>query len=114
MTQVVGVFAERKRSLIAQRTRDALAAKKANRERLGRASARPTDVRTQAPAMREAGATYEAITDAMLADGIPTPIGGPRWTAPTAAARSRRLSWTRRRYSACRLHSISTYVELAA
>jgi len=63
------------RRLISQRTRDALAAKRARGERLGAEPALPWEVTRRIIAERADGLTFQAIADGLMADGIPTARG---------------------------------------
>ena len=81
---VCGVFSavsEWERDTIAARTRDSLAARRAQ----GRAISRPAvednpELTQRIRSMREAGSTYQAIADALNDEGIPTLRGAPGWT----------------------------------
>lgn len=64
------------RDTISQRTKAALAAKKARGERLGRPQGLPDDVVLRVIREREAGRTLQAIADGLKADGIATAQGG--------------------------------------
>jgi DNA invertase Pin-like site-specific DNA recombinase len=79
MVNVLAAFAEYERRLIAQRTRSALAAKKAQGARLGRPVGLPEPVRQRIVRARAAGATLTAIADRLTADGVQTAQGGARW-----------------------------------
>jgi len=80
------------RRLISQRTRDALAAKRARGERLGAASRLPFEVTRRIAAERDQGRTFQAIANGLKADeilileasphGIP-PLSRPSWRAIT-------------------------------
>ena len=74
------------RRLISQRTRDALAAKRARGERLGAAPALPVEVTRRIVAERAAGSTFQGIADALMADGIPTARGKAKWYPATIKA----------------------------
>ena len=74
------------RRLISQRTRDALAAKRARGERLGAAPALPPDVSRRVIAERREGRTFQAIADGLMADNIPTARGKSRWYPATISA----------------------------
>ncbi len=75
--------AQYERRLISQRTRDALAAKRAAGVRLGRPSAVPRDVVERIVTERATGATLKAIADGLTSDGVPTARGGPSWSTGT-------------------------------
>lgn len=81
MTHVLAAFAEYERRLIGDRTRAALAAKKAQGFRLGRPVLLPDDVRARVLASRAGGASLRAIADELNADAVPTAQGGKRWYA---------------------------------
>ena len=74
------------RRLISQRTRDALAAKRARGERLGAAPALPMEVTRRIIDERANGLTFQAIADGLMADGIPTARGKTRWFPATIKA----------------------------
>ncbi len=71
-------FAQFERRLIGERTRDALAVKKAQGVRLGRPRTLPDQVVEDILAQRHEGATYVAITDDLNNRGVPTAQGGKR------------------------------------
>lgn len=75
-------LATRERKLIGERTRAALAAKKAQGHRLGRPIALPEDVRQRIATERRLGSTYRAIAARLTAEGVPTARGGS-WHAAT-------------------------------
>ena len=89
MASVLATFAQFERRLIGQRTRDALAVKRAQGVRLGR----PREISTVALARIEelyrAGYRVKQIADALNDERIPTPRGG-RWHSPGVA---RAIGW---------------------
>lgn len=80
MSQMLAVLGEFERGIIAQRTRDALAAAKAQGRPIGPPAVgdRP-ELATRIRGMRERGATLQAICDALNAEGVPTARGGSMW-----------------------------------
>jgi DNA invertase Pin-like site-specific DNA recombinase len=92
MVGVLAVFAQFERKLIAQRTRDALAVKKAEGVRLGRPTSLPVAVSKRLALLRGRGMTYAAIADVLNADGVPTGQGGARWYPATVRKVLSRLS----------------------
>jgi len=83
MANVLATFAQFERRLISQRTKDALAVKKAQGVRLGRPRQLPQDIIDRIRQQREQGATLSAIADALNCDRIATAQGGKRWYAST-------------------------------
>lgn len=79
MANVVISFAQYERRLIGQRTKDALAVKKAQGVKLGRSSTLPASVRRRISRDRANGLSYRAIADRLNAAGVPTGQGGKRW-----------------------------------
>ena len=86
MANVLATFAQFERRLIGQRTREALAAKRAAGVQLGRPTTMPRNVRARIVADREEGLTLAAIADGLNADRIPTAQGGSRWWPSTVRA----------------------------
>jgi hypothetical protein len=74
------------RADISQRTRDALAAKRARGERLDAAPALPMQITRRIIAERGNGRTFQAIAEGLMADGVPTARGKPGWYAATIYA----------------------------
>lgn len=74
------------RRLISQRTRDALAAKRARGVRLGRPSKTPEAVTRRVVDARARGMTLQAIADGLTADGVPTVRGAAVWRTSTVQA----------------------------
>lgn len=85
MANVLATFAQFERRLIGQRTRDALAVKKAAGVVLGRRQAMPEEVLLRILAERAAGRSTPAIAAGLNADGVPTVHGGRQWYASTIA-----------------------------
>lgn len=87
MVNVLATFAQFERRLIGQRTKEALAAKRAQGVRLGRPPALPAEVRDRIRADRaKPGSTLAAIAAQLNADGIPTAHGGRQWWPATVRA----------------------------
>jgi DNA invertase Pin-like site-specific DNA recombinase len=81
--QMMASVAELERKIIGQRTRDALAVKRAQGVRLGRPST--LDAKTVAKIVRwhEEGISLSGITRLLTFEKIPTAHGGARWHAST-------------------------------
>lgn len=71
--------AEYERNLVSERTRAALAVKRAQGVRLGRPPLVPDEVVARIVAERDAGATWQQIADSLMVDAVPTAQGGARW-----------------------------------
>jgi DNA invertase Pin-like site-specific DNA recombinase len=76
MAHVRATFAQYERRLISQRTREALAARRAAGIRLGRVRLVPPAVETRARELRASGLTQRAVGEALAAEGFPGPTGG--------------------------------------
>jgi DNA invertase Pin-like site-specific DNA recombinase len=85
LVNVLATFAQFERRLISQRTKEALAIKRAQGIQLGRRPAIPDDVVRRIKAERARGAALRAICDGLERDGIPTGQGGARWWPGTVA-----------------------------
>lgn len=85
MLQMRLMVAEQERLLISRRTRDALAAKRAQGVRLGRPSQLPEAVILRVLAERAAGVTLQAIADGLASDNVATAQGGSKWFPATVA-----------------------------
>lgn len=82
---MVSAMAEWERDLISQRTRDALAERKAAGVRLGNARMTPPDVVARIVTASAAGHSAARIARDLDADSVPTPNGGARWYPSTVA-----------------------------
>jgi DNA invertase Pin-like site-specific DNA recombinase len=82
MASVMAVFAQLERRMIGQRTRDALAAKKAAGVQLGRPVEIDPETELAIVELRRGGSTLEAITDQLNANRVPTARGG-QWAIRT-------------------------------
>jgi DNA invertase Pin-like site-specific DNA recombinase len=83
MATVVAAFAQYEHRLIGQRTKDALAARRAAGVVLGRPRTLDPAARERIIAERAAGRSLRAIADTFTAEGVPTAQGGARWYAST-------------------------------
>jgi DNA invertase Pin-like site-specific DNA recombinase len=86
MANVLASFAQYERRIIGQRTRDALAIKRAQGVRLGRPRTLAGDVRARIVAERQGGRSLRAIAAGLDVDGVATAQGGARWYASTVRA----------------------------
>lgn len=83
MASVLAAFAQFERRLISQRTKDGLAAKRAQGVRLGRPVELSEAVRLRLAKMRGEGMTYRAIASTLTAEGVPTARGSEVWYPST-------------------------------
>jgi DNA invertase Pin-like site-specific DNA recombinase len=83
MAAMLATFAQFERRLIGERTKAALAIKKAAGVRLGRPRLIPEDIVARIVAERSSGATLRAIADRLNRDGVPTSMGGRQWWVAT-------------------------------
>lgn len=74
------------RAVISEKTREALAAKKARGERIGGARFLADNVRQRIATMRVDGMTLQRIADTLQTEGVPTAKGGKRWYPSTIRA----------------------------
>lgn len=87
MAGVMATFAQYERRLIGQRTRDALAVKRAQGVRLGRPVALPANVRARVVRLRHRhGWSLTRIAARLNSEGVPTAQGGRTWHPSTVAA----------------------------
>jgi DNA invertase Pin-like site-specific DNA recombinase len=83
MASVLATFAQFERRLIGQRTKEALAVKRAQGVRLGRPPVLPDDVRLRIRRERKAELSLAKIADRLNADRVPTAHGGKKWWPET-------------------------------
>ena len=83
MANMLATFAQFERRLISQRTKDALAIKKAQGVKIGRPPVMARAVVSRMRRERAKGLSYRAIANGLNADEIPTAHGGRRWHAAT-------------------------------
>lgn len=83
MAHVLATFAQFERRVIGQRTKDALAVKRAEGVQLGRPRTMPPKVRRRIQRERTAGASFAAIAAKLNAEKVPTAHGGAAWHAST-------------------------------
>jgi DNA invertase Pin-like site-specific DNA recombinase len=83
VANVMASVAQWERQVIGQRTKDALAVKRAQGVRLGRPRVMPDKVVRRIVRLREGGATLRAIADTLNAEDVPTAHGGSQWHAAT-------------------------------
>ncbi len=86
MANVLATFAQFERRLISQRTKDALAVKKAQGVHLGRPQRLPRDVVERVVEERASGKTLAAIAAGLNDDRVDTAQGGQRWYPSTVLA----------------------------
>jgi DNA invertase Pin-like site-specific DNA recombinase len=86
MANVLATFAQFERRLIGQRTREALAAKRASGVRLGRPVTLPSSVSKRIASERKAGRSLAAIADMLNEEQVPTAQGGRQWWPSTVRA----------------------------
>jgi DNA invertase Pin-like site-specific DNA recombinase len=83
MVNVMGSAAQWERRIISQRTKDALAVKRAQGVRLGRPSMLPREVVERIVRERQGGASLSTIANGLTDEGVPTAHGGSRWWPAT-------------------------------
>ena len=83
VASVMVSVAQWERRAIGQRTKDALAAKRASGAKLGRPRQLPATVRKRIIRMRKNGQTLRGIAEVLNAQGVATAQGGASWHAST-------------------------------
>lgn len=86
VANVMATFAQFERRLIGERTKSALAVRRAQGVKLGRPRTMDDEIVERIRLEREAGASLRAIADGLTADEVPTAQGGARWHASTVRA----------------------------
>jgi DNA invertase Pin-like site-specific DNA recombinase len=86
MANVMGSAAQWERRLISQRTKDALAEKRAAGIKLGRPPKLPEAVVERIVAARNDGEGWSAIAQELNSENVPTAHGGTRWHPSTVRA----------------------------
>ena len=85
MANVMATFAQFERRLIGQRTREALAVKRADGVRLGRPPEITEEIAARIRTMRAEGATLRQIAATLTDAEVPTARGGTEWKPATIA-----------------------------
>jgi DNA invertase Pin-like site-specific DNA recombinase len=83
MANMLATFAQFERRLISQRTKEALAVKKASGVRLGRPPTMPPAVVRRIQRQRARGDSLRKIADDLNQSNVPTAQGGAQWYAAT-------------------------------
>jgi DNA invertase Pin-like site-specific DNA recombinase len=83
MAHVMSSFSEFERGVISQRTKDALAVKKAQGIRLGRPRRLSADLTARVVALKESGLSLAAIAQRLNEEAVPTAQGGKQWYRST-------------------------------
>jgi DNA invertase Pin-like site-specific DNA recombinase len=91
VANVIASVAQWEVRIIGQRTRDALAVKKAEGVRLGRPPTLPKKVESRIKRQRRAGKTLAAIAESLNREGVRTAQGGAQWYPATVRAVLQRL-----------------------
>jgi DNA invertase Pin-like site-specific DNA recombinase len=78
---IMAQVAEWERGIISERTKSAASVRREAGRKMGHDGVRDTNpaLAKRIKAMRDGGASYRAIADALNADGIPTVLGGTKW-----------------------------------
>jgi DNA invertase Pin-like site-specific DNA recombinase len=93
VANVMATFAQFERRMIGQRTKDALAVKKAEGVRLGRPVVLPAAVTRRIVRERAKGRSLRSIAEALNEADVPTAHGGVKWYGSTVNAILARSQW---------------------
>lgn len=85
-TQIMGSVSELERALISDRTKAALAVKKAQGVRIGRPAGLPAEVVARIVTAKTGGASLSGIAAELTAESVATAHGGVKWHASTIKA----------------------------
>jgi DNA invertase Pin-like site-specific DNA recombinase len=83
MANMLATFAQFERRLISQRTREALAVKRADGVKLGRPPTVPSEVVSRIRRERTKGRSLSSIAEGLNSDGVSTAHGGRKWYPAT-------------------------------
>jgi DNA invertase Pin-like site-specific DNA recombinase len=86
VASIMATFAQLERRVIGERTRDALAEKRAAGVRLGRPLSLPASIRKRIASERKAGRSLAAIAEMLNEEQVPTAQGGRQWWPSTVRA----------------------------
>lgn len=86
LANVMASAAQWERRIIGERTRDALASRRAAGIRLGRPPQGDDAISRRIQKMRAAGATLQSISDSLNRQGVPTLRGGTEWRPSSVRA----------------------------
>lgn len=86
VANVMASVAQWERRVIGDRTREALAVRRAEGVKLGRPKALPENIRRRIRRERDKGATFAAIADKLNREEVPTARGGTKWHPSTVRA----------------------------
>lgn len=95
LASVMASAAQWERRIIGQRTREALAVRKAQGVRLGRPVVMSPEVAGRIASLRREGLSLAAIAESLNNDEVPTAQGGARWHPSTVRAVLRRTEGVR-------------------
>ncbi|UKA55160.1 recombinase family protein [Arthrobacter sp. FW305-BF8] len=85
-SNVLASAAQYERELIGARTREGMAQRKAEGQKMGRPRTMDSTVVARIVGEKKSGRSLLAIADALTAEGVPTARGGRRWYASTVKA----------------------------